>query len=95
MKVTKPQKMDPKNVFFSKFPQDFELLKQVPESLHQTIYFGRTRVGQSVELALITLAAIFFWLLARILTIFDKKYRILTCRDKRESYLNVLQQNNV
>ena len=24
----------------------------------------------------------FFWLLARISTIFDKKYRILTCRDK-------------
>ena len=56
----KTPKMDPKNVFFSKFPQDFELLKQVPESLHQTIYFGRTRVGQSVESALITLAAIFF-----------------------------------
>ena len=37
----------------------------------------------------------FFWLLARILTIFDKRYRILKCRDKRESYLIVLQQNNV
>ena len=37
----------------------------------------------------------FFWLIARILTIFDKKYRILTRRDKRESYLIVLQQNNV
>ena len=37
----------------------------------------------------------FFQLLARILTIFDKKYRILTCRGKRESYLIVLQQNNV
>ena len=37
----------------------------------------------------------FFRLLARILTIFDKKYRILTCRDKRESYLIVLQQYNV
>ena len=52
------------------------------------------RVGQSVESALIALAAI-FWLIARILTIFDKKYRILTRRDKRESYLIVLQQNNV
>ena len=37
----------------------------------------------------------FFHLLARILTIFDKKYRILTRHDKRESYLIVLQQNNV
>ena len=37
----------------------------------------------------------FFRLIARILTIFDKKYRILTHRDKRESYLIVLQQNNV
>ena len=52
------------------------------------------RVGQSVESALIALAAI-FWLIARILTIFGKKYRILTHRDKRESYLIVLQQNNV
>ena len=52
------------------------------------------RVGQSVESALIALAAI-FWLIARILTIFDKKYRILTRCDKRESYLIVLQQNNV
>ena len=33
----------------------------------------------------------FFRLLARILTIFDKKYYILTCRDKRESYLVLLQ----
>ena len=32
----------------------------------------------------------FFRLLSRILTIFDKKYRILTCRDKRESYLVLL-----
>ena len=37
----------------------------------------------------------FFWLLVRILTIFDEKYRILTRRDKRESCLIVLQQNNV
>ena len=37
----------------------------------------------------------FFWLLVRILTIFDKKYRIFTRRDKRESNLIVLQQNNV
>ena len=29
----------------------------------------------------------FFWLLAHILTIFDKKYSNLTCCDKRESYL--------
>ena len=37
----------------------------------------------------------FFQLLARILTIFDKQYQILTCRDKRGPYLIVLQQNNV
>ena len=37
----------------------------------------------------------FFWLIARNLTIFDKKYRILTRHDKRESYFIVLQQNNV
>ena len=39
--------------------------------------------------------AVIFWLIARILTIFNKKYRILTRCDKRESYLIVLQQNNV
>ena len=32
----------------------------------------------------------FFRLLVRMFTIFDKKYRILTCRDKRESYLVLL-----
>ena len=37
----------------------------------------------------------FFRFLAHILTIFDKKYRILTCRDKREFFLIVLKQNNV
>ena len=47
------------------------------------------RTGQSVESALIALAAI-FWLIARILTIFDKKYHNLTCRNKRESYLVLL-----
>ena len=52
------------------------------------------RVGESVDLALSALAAI-FRLLVRSLTIFDKKYHILTRRDKRESYLIVLQQNNV
>ena len=53
-----------------------------------------TRVGESVESALSALAAI-FWLIACILTIVDKKYRILTHLDKREPYLIVLQQNNV
>ena len=32
----KKTKMDPKKRFFSKIPQDFELLKQVRESSHQT-----------------------------------------------------------
>ena len=41
------------------------------------------------------LSAPFFRLFAHSLTILDKKYRILTCRDKKESYLIVLQQNNV
>ena len=37
----KNPKMDPKKRFFySKIPQDFELLKQVPESSHQTGSFG-------------------------------------------------------
>ena len=48
------------------------------------IGFNIARVGQSVESALIALAAI-FWLMACILTIVDKKYRILTRRDKRGS----------
>ena len=33
----------PKNTFFLKRAQDFELLKQVPESSHQTGYFGRNQ----------------------------------------------------
>ena len=37
----------------------------------------------------------FFLALSAYLTVFDKKYHILTCRDKRESDLIVLQQNNV
>ena len=36
----KNQKIDPKKRFFSKIPQDFELLKQVPEFSHQTGHFG-------------------------------------------------------
>ena len=67
---------------------------QILEVLWSLTYEAHPRVGQSVDSALIALAAI-FWLIARILTIFDKKYRILTRRDKRESYLIVLQQNNV
>ena len=50
--------------------------------------------GTKCGVGVIALAVI-FWLIARILTIFNKKYRILTRRDKRESYLIVLQQNNV
>ena len=38
-----PQKSALKHMFFSKSPQDFELLKQVPESSYQTGYFGRTQ----------------------------------------------------
>ena len=53
-----------------------------------------TRVGQSVESALIALAAIFLAHRAYFNN-FRQKYRILTCCDKRESYLIVLQQNNV
>ena len=48
-----------------------------------------SRMGESVESALSALAAI-FRLLARILTISHKKCHILTCRDKRESYLVLL-----
>ena len=51
-------------------------------------------MGQSVELALSALLAL-FWLLARVLTIFDKKYSILTWCEIKELFLIVLQQNNV
>ena len=57
----------------------------------RTVAVAVIRVGESVESALSALAAIFLALL----TIFDKKYRILMRRDKRESYLIVLQQNKV
>ena len=50
--------------------------------------------GTKCGVGVIALAAI-FWLIACILTIFDKKYRILTHLDKREPYLIVLQQNNI
>ena len=36
----KKTKMDPKKRFFSKIPQDFELLKQVPQTSHQTGHLG-------------------------------------------------------
>ena len=36
----KNPKMDPKKRFFSKIPQDFYFLKQVPASSHQTGHFG-------------------------------------------------------
>ena len=35
----KKPKKDPKKRFFSKIPQDFELLKQVPESSFQTVFW--------------------------------------------------------
>ena len=45
----KTPKMDPKKRFFSKIPQDFEFLKQVPESSHQTGHFGpRQYIGTLV-----------------------------------------------
>ena len=40
-KVAKKTKIDPKTrFFFSKRAQDFELLKQVPESSHQTVFLA-------------------------------------------------------
>ena len=36
----KTPKMDPKKHFFSKIPQDFQLLKQVPQISHQTGHLG-------------------------------------------------------
>ena len=36
----KKPKMDPKNDFSEKIPQDFELLKKVPQNIHQTGQFG-------------------------------------------------------
>ena len=41
----KKPKMDPKKRFFSKIPQDFELLKQVPESSHQTVILARANIS--------------------------------------------------
>ena len=39
----KNPKMDPKKRFFWKIPQDFELLKKVPQNIHQTGQFGWNR----------------------------------------------------
>ena len=39
----KNPKMDPKKRFFWKIPQDFELLKKVPQNSHQTGQFGGNR----------------------------------------------------
>ena len=39
-KMATLQEKKPKKRFFSKIPQDFELLKQVPESSDQTGHFG-------------------------------------------------------
>ena len=39
----KTPKMDPKKRFFWKIPQDFELLKKVPQNSHQTGQFGWNR----------------------------------------------------
>ena len=41
----KNPKMDPKKRFFSKIPKDFELLKQVPESSHQTRHLTRANIS--------------------------------------------------
>jgi len=80
------------------WPKRAKILRSLCKKMHRleisTPQQQVARVGQSVESALIAIAAI-FWLIARILTIFDKKYRNLTRRYKRESYLIVLQQNNV
>ena len=80
------------SMFVAYFVQN-SFLRDSERMFNNQNFRTKSRVGQSVESALISLAAI-FWLIARILTIFDKK-RILTHRDKRESYLIVLQQNNV
>ena len=39
----KNPKMDPKKRFFWKIPQDFELLKKVPQNSHQIGHFGWNR----------------------------------------------------
>ena len=66
------------------FPDPLQLLDSIEGQSGRKCGFGSQRTCSH-----------FFRLIARILTIFDKKYRILTRRDKRESYLIVLQQNNV
>ena len=39
-KVQNPGGFLRQNIFFSKIPQDFELLKQVPQTSHQTGHLG-------------------------------------------------------
>ena len=36
--------IDPKTRFSSKIPQDFELLKQIPASSHQTVFLAGTNI---------------------------------------------------
>ena len=48
----KNPKMDPKKCSFSKIPQDFERLKQVPESSHQTGHFARNQYVGTLTLSL-------------------------------------------
>ena len=48
----KPKTGPSKNVFFSKIPQDFEPLKQVPESSHQTGYFDQNQYIGTLVLSL-------------------------------------------
>ena len=45
------QKMDPKKRFFWKIPQDFELLKKVPQNSHQTGHFGWNRYIGTLNLS--------------------------------------------
>ena len=47
----KNPKMDPKKRFFSQKSPIFELLKPVPESPHQTNFFGRDIIAQCDQVA--------------------------------------------
>ena len=42
--VENRKKMDPKKRFLSKRAQDFELLKPVPESSHETVFLAGTNI---------------------------------------------------
>ena len=56
-KSQKPQKWTLKNIFLSKIPSNVELLKQVPESSHQTVFFWLEPIYRDINFLLKCLPA--------------------------------------